>query len=112
MIERSFHPDAEWHTMRELPGGGIRQGREAVMKELQDQWSAFGDFDAEIEELRAIGDQAVTRVVLSSTTRGTRTPVETRVGNIYSFKEGRIYRVRAFRDPAEAVAVAEAEAAA
>jgi ketosteroid isomerase-like protein len=112
MIERSFHPDAEWHTMRELPGGGVRRGREAVMKELEDQWNAFGSFDAEIEDLRAVGDQAVTRLVLRSTPREASASIETRVGNIWTFKEGKIYRARAFRDPAEAVAVAEAEAAA
>jgi ketosteroid isomerase-like protein len=112
MIERSFHPDAEWHTMRELPGGGVRRGRPAVLKELQDQWNSFGEFDAEIEDLRAVGGQAVTRSVLRSTPRGASTSVETRVGNIWTFKEGKIYRARAFRDPAEAVSVAEAEAAA
>jgi len=112
ILERCFHPDAEWHTMRELPGGGVRRGREAVIKELQDQRSAFGDFDAEIEDLQAVGEQAVTRLVLRSTLRGATTPVETRVGNIWSFNEGQIYRVRAFRDPAEAFTVAEAEAAA
>jgi ketosteroid isomerase-like protein len=111
-IERCFHPDAEWHTMRELPGGGVRRGREAVLRELRDQREAFGDFDAEIEDLRAIGDQAVTRLVLRSVTRGASVSVDMRVGNIWSFKEGRIYRVRAFRDPAEAIAVAEAETAA
>jgi ketosteroid isomerase-like protein len=111
-IERCFHPDAEWHTMRELPGGGVRRGREAVARELRDQQEAFGDFDAKIEDLRAIGDQAVTRLVLRSVTRGASVAVDMRVGNIWSFKEGKIYRVRAFRDPAEAVAVAEAEAAA
>jgi ketosteroid isomerase-like protein len=110
-IERWFHPDAEWHTMRELPGGGIRRGREAVLQELRDQREVFGDFDAEIEDLRAIGDQAVTRLVLRSVSRGASIAVDTRVGNIWSFKEGTIYRVRAFRDPDEAVAVAEAEAA-
>jgi len=98
--------------MRELPGGGVRRGREAVLKELQDQWDAFGNFEAEIEELRAVGDQAVTRLVLRSTPREASTPIETRVGNIWTFKEGKIYRARAFRDPAEAVAVAEAEATA
>jgi ketosteroid isomerase-like protein len=97
--------------MRELPGGGVRRGREAVEKELRDQWSLFGDFDAEIEELRAIGDQAVTRLVLRSTPHGSSVAFESRVGNIWTFKDGSIYRARAFRDPAEAVAVAEAEAA-
>jgi ketosteroid isomerase-like protein len=109
-IVRCFHPDAEWHTMRELPGGGVRRGREAVEQELRDQWDAFGEFDAEIEELQAVGEQAVTRLVLRSTPRGASIGIDTRVGNIWSFKQGMIYRVRAFRDPAEAVAVAKAEA--
>jgi ketosteroid isomerase-like protein len=109
-VERSFHRDAEWHTMRELPGGGIRRGREAILQELQDQQNALGQFEAEIEDLRPVGEQAVTRSVLRSTLRGASRPVETYVGNIWSFKEGKIHRVRAFRDPAEAVAVAEAEA--
>jgi ketosteroid isomerase-like protein len=109
-IERFFHPDAEWHTMRELPGGGIRRGREAVQKELRDQRSAFGEFEAELEDLQTIGDQAVGRLVLRSRPRGASVPIETRVGNICTFREGKIYRVRAFKDPEEAVAVAEAEA--
>ena len=109
-IVHCFHPDAEWHTMRELPGGGIRRGRESVEQELRDQWDAFGEFDAKIEDLRMIGEQAVARLVLRSTPRGTTMAVDTRVGNIFSFKEGKIYRVRAFRDPGEAVAVAQAEA--
>jgi ketosteroid isomerase-like protein len=111
-VERSFHRDAEWHTMRELPGGGVRRGREAILQELQDQRNAFGHFEAEIEDLRPVGAQAVTRSVLRSTLRGASRPVETYVGNIWTFKEGQIYRARAFRDPDEAVAVAEAEAAA
>jgi uncharacterized protein len=111
-IERWFHPDAEWHTMRELPGGGVRRGREAVVKELQDQWNAFDEYEPEIEDLRAVGDQAVARLTLRSTPRGVSTAVEAHVGNIYTLRAGQIYRVRAFRDPAEAFAVAEAEAAA
>ena len=108
-IERCFHPDAEWHTMRELPGGGIRRGREAVLKELTDQRSLFEDLEVELEDLRAIGDQAVARLVLRNKPHGGSVAFESRVGNIYSFREGKIIRVRAFRDPDEAVAVAEAE---
>jgi hypothetical protein len=81
-----------------------------VEKELSDQWSAFGDFEPVLEDLRAIGDQAVGLLVLKSRPHGGSVAIDTRVGNIWSFKEGKIYRVRAFREHAEAVAVAEAEA--
>ena len=108
-IERCFHPDAEWHTMRELPGGGIRRGRDAVQKELRDQSSAFEDIEAELEDLRGVGDQAVARVVLRNRPHGSSVAFESRVGNIYTFRDGKIVRVRAFRDPEEAVAIAEAE---
>jgi ketosteroid isomerase-like protein len=111
VIEETFTPDAEWHTMRELPGGGVRRGRDAIAAELADQWNMFDDFTGDLEELRAVGDQAVTRLVLRTRARGGAAEITIRVGNIWTFRDGKILRVRAFRDPDEAVAVAEAEAA-
>ena len=111
VIERCFRQDAEWHTMRELPGGGVVHGRTAVEKELLDQWSAFAEIEMEMEDLRAVGDQVVTRLVLRTRPHGGGGALETRVGNLWTFEQGEVLRVRAFRDHAEALAVAEAEAA-
>lgn len=103
-------PDVEWHTTRELPGGGVYHGPRAVERVLRDQAEMIRDFSAEPEELFLVGDQVVAYVRLRGFAHESDFEIDMKVGQIWTVKEGRIVRFRAYVDRDEAVAAATKEA--
>ncbi len=102
-------PDVEWHTTRELPGGGVFRGQAAVEEVLRDQADTFDDFSVEPEQVREVGEQVVVFARLSGRIKGTGHAVEQPVGQVWTVRDGRVVRFRAYLDREEAMRVAQEE---
>lgn len=102
-------PAVEWHTTRELPGGGVHHGPAAVERVLRDQADMLRDLRAEPEQIFHVGEQVVAYVRLRGYTRDSDFEIDMAVGQIWTVREGRVTRFRAYRDREEALAVARGE---
>jgi ketosteroid isomerase-like protein len=81
-----------------------RAGLEAYLVELASTWDALRIV---AEECRDLGDHVLVLGRLVGQGRGSGAPVETPIAVLQDFREGKISRVRAFLDPADAVEALE-----
>jgi ketosteroid isomerase-like protein len=95
--------DIEVHDAPELPDAGTWVGRDAVVRRLEELVAATGGRWADIEEVRAVGDQ----VIVSLTWRfDAASSTLASVHHVVRVEGDRIARVRVFLDRAEAVRAA------
>ena len=102
-------PAVEWSTTRELPGGGVHHGPAAVERVLCDQAEMLRDLRAEPERLFNVGEQVVAYVRLRGYTHDSDFEIDMAVGQIWTVREGRVARFRAYLEREEALAVAKHE---
>src|SRR6266480_1146367 len=95
--------DIELHTPLAAVGG-VYVGADGIRQFMVDIEEAAPDFRLDLQRAEAVGaDQMVASVRTSSTGRTSGIPLGFDSTNVYDFAEGRIKRVRIFRDRQEAL---------
>ncbi len=95
--------DIELHTPLAALGG-VYVGADGIRQFMVDIEEAAPDFRLDLQRAEAVGaDQIVASVRTSSTGRTSGIPLGFDSTNVYDFAEGRIKRVRIFRDRQEAL---------
>jgi ketosteroid isomerase-like protein len=98
--------DIELHVVAFAALGGIYIGRDAIQRFWTDIADTAPDFRLEIERLEQIAiDQVLASMRISATGRASGLSVadESPGTNVYDFANGKISRVRIFRDRREAL---------
>ena len=92
-------PEFEWFPVL---GGTVERtsfkGREGIAEqftELRDTWE---EFRVVVEEIRDLGDRVLSLGTLEARGRSSGVEVESPIGWLADFRDGRIWRVRAFPD--------------
>jgi uncharacterized protein len=100
-------PDFEWFPAlpRAFAGGGYR-GREGVERFQADTFESLEELQTLPEEFRDLGDRVLVLGRLRGRGKGSGAPVDSPLGSIYDFRGGRIWRVRVYLDPTEALRAA------
>jgi ketosteroid isomerase-like protein len=110
MFERWAHPEVEWREDPNWPGSGTYRGLEEIRENvIEDHWESF-DFEFNLEELIAAGDQVLVICRVRGRGKGSGAEAEMTLDQLYTFSEGRILSVRFYMDRAEARRAAGAEA--
>jgi ketosteroid isomerase-like protein len=115
--ERAFrellHPDFQYRSREELPGGGAYEGRDAFFRRLAELRELFVDILVEPDDIVVAGEYIVAPVHWSAQGRGGGVRVAQDVVHVWRMRGGRASELLVFSDKAtalETVAVRLAEA--
>ncbi|MEN3310094.1 MAG: uncharacterized protein V7603_6296 [Micromonosporaceae bacterium] len=96
-----LHPDVEWIEPDEFPNGGRRQGPEAVARYLRDSRAMWAELRSEPTAHRRGDEIVVVHRLRGRLADGTWHDVT--VADVFTVKDGRVLRMRAYADPQEAL---------
>jgi ketosteroid isomerase-like protein len=102
--------DLEWKTGLGAVEGEVFRGREGVETYFARLAGAWDSFLFLADEYRDLGDVVIALGRLRGQGRGGGVPVESPVGAVWDLREGRIFRLRAYLDHAQALEAAGAGA--
>jgi ketosteroid isomerase-like protein len=91
-------PDFEWETDPRHPKAGIYRGRDEFRKFMEDLEGPFEQTVTELEEVFPSGDQVVAFVKIRRRLKGSGVEIEIRIGELYTFSDGRLVRGQAFAE--------------
>jgi uncharacterized protein len=106
-IFECVNPDVEWFPAMSVTfGGGLRgrEGIESYVREVSDTWEEYRVVG---QDFRDLGEDRV--LVLSRVEArgaGSGGLVDTEMGQVFDFRDGRIAQVRTYRDHGEALRAA------
>jgi ketosteroid isomerase-like protein len=110
-VSQMWSDDFEWHNDPAWPGQTIYYGRENVVRFLEEEVADIIHLgEIEVERIVRVGDELV--ICMLAHTRGFESAVD--IGKVPVFhvarvENGRVVRVRAFLDEAQAMAAARGE---
>ena len=104
-------PEVEWHSALHalLEGEAtVFRGHDGVRQLLRDQFEAFDEIHIELSEIRDLGDRLVAIGRTRARGEASGADVETPIGFVTEFKNGKAISVRGYLDPEEALEAAGA----
>jgi uncharacterized protein len=104
-----FGPEIEWSwspSMSGLTGVGIYHGIEGVEAATRDVLEAWDWFWQEAEEFIEVGDDVVIQVRMHGRLKGSNREIEVTAGHVWTFRDARVVRFKAFDTPTEALEAA------
>ena len=99
-------PEVEWHpAMAALLGGEatVYRGHEGVRAWLRDQEDSFVESRIDYSEVRAFGERVVAIGRLRASGAESRAEIESPVGWVVEFKNGKVIHAKAYLDHREAL---------
>lgn len=87
-----------------LPYGGIYRGRPLMKQTLAGVMSSFDEFDCEIRNYLAGGDEVVVHLNISGVGRQSRRPFSVPVMELWRFRDGKAVELRPFLFDANLIA--------
>jgi len=101
----AFAPDGVYDLS---PSGfGTYEGRAAIQTLFEEWWSAFDEFEAEVEEVLPLPGVAFVKLLTDGSPTGSKGMLRQRQGWVVAFLDGKVMRVTAYLDPDEARAAAQ-----
>ena len=104
------HEDIEWGEPPDMPDtGGTYRGHEGMVKGFTRFLGAWEPgFRVDLEELFERGEGVVAMTRWAGKSRTTGIAAEQRIAQLYEFRDGKVARLRQFRELDEALAAADA----
>jgi ketosteroid isomerase-like protein len=101
-------PGVEWHpAIAALLGEAtMYRGHEGVREWLRDQDEAFAESRIDYSEIRDLGERVVAIGQLRVRGRESRAEIESPVGWMVEFKNGKVIQAKAYLDPKQALEAA------
>jgi ketosteroid isomerase-like protein len=96
-----LEPDFEWVVPRH-PEGDVRQGPEATLAFFRDWIEPWDELHVDWELLPAAPDRVLAILAMRGRGRESGAPVEMRVGQLWTFRDGRFVRMVLYSDLDEA----------
>jgi ketosteroid isomerase-like protein len=97
-------PEVEWHSFfAELGEGGVYHGHDGTRHYLRDLKEAWEVVRADIDDGLAVGDVALFVGRIHYRGKGSGIETETAAGWMLRFRQGKVLRFRAFREPGRAL---------
>jgi ketosteroid isomerase-like protein len=97
-------PDVEWHSFFALgQEGGMYRGHDGTEQYIRDLGDALESSVAEVEDAIGVGDVVVLIGRIRSRGRGSGAETDTPAGWMLKFRDRRLARFRAFREPGRAL---------
>jgi ketosteroid isomerase-like protein len=103
LVPQLFDPEVEVRQMTTVVDtAGDFHGYQGLTEVAREIVQAIPDIGYVAEEIRAAGDQVATVALVSGSGRLSGAPFEARIGQLFTIRNGRVLRLEAFDDPAEA----------
>jgi uncharacterized protein len=102
-------PAVEWHPVIPTMLGGeatVYRGHEGVRQLFRDMDEALTEFQAEVLEVRDLGDRLVAGGRMRGSGRASGAETESPVGWVIDFKNGKVIRIQSYLDSKEALEAA------
>jgi ketosteroid isomerase-like protein len=98
-----FHAELEFHSAVAGSEGGIYSGPDWVQAWARDVDSTWEDFRLEVLEAHPVGDdRAVFVMRLTGIARTSRVPLDQRMSQLWTWRDGLAWRNESFTDPGAA----------
>lgn len=104
--ENVIAEDCVLHETRALPYGGVYCGRALMKETLAGVMAGFDEFDCEIRNYLAGGDEVVVHLNISGVGRQSRKPFSVPLMELWRFRGGKAVELRPFLYDAAAIAEA------
>lgn len=106
-FRRLYHPDIEWEDVGRLWGDwGTRRGLDDLRDAFLTYFAAWEQPAFELERIVDAGDQVVAFVRASGRGRESGLVIDQVIPQVWTLRSGRVVRVRAYREEAEALEAA------
>jgi len=99
-------PELEWKTGLGAVEGEVFHGHDGVQTYFTRLSGAWEEFRFLIDEARDLGATVLVLGRLEGRSRSGGVPVDSPVGAVWDLRDGKVWRLRAYLDPQEAIAVA------
>jgi ketosteroid isomerase-like protein len=97
-------PDVEWYSFfAALTEEGVYRGHDGTRQYMRDLDDAWEIVRADLDDVLAVGDVALLVGRIHYRGRGSGAETESPVGWMLKFRDGKLLRFRAFRDPEHAI---------
>jgi ketosteroid isomerase-like protein len=96
------HPEYELHSVLASAGGGPYLGAIGIRRWFDDLDAAWDGVHFELKEVREAGERAVVVVHYTATGKASGVPVDGRLGQVLTWRDGRLWRTVVYTEPAEA----------
>jgi ketosteroid isomerase-like protein len=98
-------PELEWETSPNLPDAGVYRGRDRVRAFMEEQWSVVwgGPPHVDIERTFDRGDDVLMFTRVRGRGSHSAIPIDVRIAQLVTVREGRIVRVKVYPDRDEAL---------
>jgi ketosteroid isomerase-like protein len=104
-----FDPEIEWEwssSTSGLTGVGIYHGIEGVEAATRDWFAVWDWFWQEAEEFIEVGDDIVVLTRTHGRPKGSEREIESKAGEVWTFRDGKVIRHKSFDSPAETLVAA------
>jgi ketosteroid isomerase-like protein len=105
-----LHPDCEFHSRLVALDGELYRGIEGMRRYLADVDSVWEGFRVDLVSIEPSGDDALLMELhASGAARGSGMALAVPIGQVWTWRDGRPWRVQAFATREEAIAAARGE---
>ena len=101
------HPDFEFQPPARGIGGGVIQGCERARRDVQEFFSPHEEVTFEPQEFHEHGDRIAVVLRMCTRPRGSNAKIETRLGNVWEVRDGKLVRLEIHPQPEAAIRAAE-----
>lgn len=105
-VEALYDPGIEWTDPPEIPGGGTHVGLEAVRASWAQYTETLEDWALDPQEVLVGEDDILVRSRVGGRARHTGIPIDLELYQVWTARDGRLVRHRAFLDRKNALAAA------
>ena len=99
----ALDPQIEWTEPAEFPGGGTYHGHEGVKGYLSQSRGAWAEVSSEPERFIVAGDKIIVFVHARVRSKDSTDWQETRLADVFTFRNGKAIQMRAFADRRQAL---------
>jgi ketosteroid isomerase-like protein len=102
---RGLEDDFEW-VVPDHPEGAVRHGADSVIEFFREWAEPWDDLELDWQIHEAGPDRALAIIDMRGRGRASGVPAEVRVGQLWSFRDGRVVRMEMYSDVDEALRAA------
>lgn len=99
----AMDPQIEWTEPSEFPGGGTYHGHEGVKAYLSQSRANWAEGSSEPERFIVVGDKIIVYVHARARPKGSAEWHDTRLADVFTFRNGKAIQMRAFAERRQAL---------
>ena len=105
-----FHPELEHHSLFAAVEGDVYHGIEGQRKRWENVHATWDDFSIAVAEVHEVDDEhAVVVLRLVGKAKASGIPLDTLLGQVWTWRVGRVWRIVTYTEPREALRAAGLE---